>query len=79
MTNHIKPGQFIEVTEAELHAIHKKTLDDHERLRDAAPDLLEALKEMTDIAHQVDCWQSFPLDPIEKARAAIAKATGAEQ
>lgn len=75
MTNQLKPGQFIEVNYAELCAIHKKTLDDHERLRDAAPDLLKALEEI------VEFWDSIvPTDCINemhvKARAAISKAKG---
>ena len=36
--------------------------------------LLEALKEITSVAKQVDSWQSFPSDPIEVADAAIALA-----
>lgn len=37
--------------------------------------LLTALEEMTDLAVQCDSWQSFPREPIERAQAAIAKAT----
>jgi hypothetical protein len=46
------------------------------RLIAAAPALLEALQELADMAEKCDSWESFPSDPIEKARAAIAKATG---
>jgi hypothetical protein len=46
------------------------------RLIAAAPDLLEALREIAELADKVDSWQSFPYEPIQKAYAAIAKATG---
>jgi hypothetical protein len=68
--DHIKPGQFIEVTKAELDAIHKKTLDDYERLVAAAPELLDALRGF--VTHGT----CFDDEDMAKARAAIAKATG---
>ena len=79
----IKPGEFVEVTHAELQAIHKKTLNDHERLIDAAPDLLEAVKGLleavTDAINAGDWKVDGACDPdidIQRANAAIAKATG---
>ena len=76
----IELGEFVEVTYEELQAIHKKTLKDHERLIDAAPDLLEALQDAYEIL-----GISYPLTApdndkrsvvLSKARAAIDKATG---
>jgi hypothetical protein len=46
------------------------------RLIAAAPEILEALREIAELADKVDSWQSFPPEPIQKAYAAIAKATG---
>ena len=45
-----------------------------ERLRAINTQLLAALDEITDVACQVDCWQSFPDGPIDKAVAAIEAA-----
>lgn len=36
--------------------------------------LENALREMIEVAERVDGWQSFPIDPIERARAALASA-----
>ena len=46
------------------------------RLMAAAPDLLEALQELAEMCDQCDSWQSFPDAPVQKAYAAIGKATG---
>lgn len=43
----------------------------------AAPELLAALQAIADVAESCDSWESFPVAPLEAARAAIAKATGA--
>lgn len=50
----------------------------HERIRAAAPELLAALQEIVDVAERCDSWESLPDTPIEKAHAAIAKATGSQ-
>ncbi|MBI8834272.1 hypothetical protein JEZ99_32340 [Pseudomonas aeruginosa] len=61
--------------------IHGEQFDDRSeveanaRLMAAAPDLLEALQELHDVACRCDSWESFPSDPLEKALAAIQKAT----
>lgn len=39
-------------------------------------ELLAMLKEMTYIAQRVDGWQSFPMEPIQKACALIRKVEG---
>lgn len=48
------------------------------RLMAASPDLLAALQKLVGTAERCDSWQSFPDEPIEEARAAIEKATGAQ-
>jgi hypothetical protein len=45
----------------------------------AAPELLDALREIAELADKVDGWQSFPPEPIQKAYDAIAKATGEQK
>lgn len=80
--DHIKPGQFIEVTKAELDAINRKTLDDYERLVAAAPELLAALTSLLGWADAMHCTtEAMNGDAVEyetfpEARAAIAKAGG---
>ena len=46
------------------------------RLHEVNTTLLEALREIAELADKVDSWQSFPPEPIQKAYAAIAEATG---
>lgn len=38
--------------------------------------LREVLSQMVDVAERVDGWQSFPQEPINKARAALAQEQG---
>lgn len=45
-----------------------------DRLNALNAQLLGALDEITDVACQVDCWQSFPGGPIDRAVAAIEAA-----
>jgi hypothetical protein len=77
----IKPGEFVECSYAELQAIHKKTLRDHERLIAAAPDLLEALLECLQHLERDDQHidaLGWKMPHYTKACAAIAKATGSK-
>ena len=67
-SNHAKSGG---TTVAERNA--------NGRLVAAAPDLLQALEELAELAARCDSWQSFPTAPLEKAYAAIAKATGSQE
>lgn len=46
------------------------------RLIAAAPDLLEALKDIAETASYCDSWESFPEDQLNRAFAAISKAEG---
>jgi hypothetical protein len=48
------------------------------RLETANKELLEELEELVAEARRCDSWESFPDEPLEKARAAIAKARGAQ-
>lgn len=77
--NNLKPGSFIEVTENELHLINKKRLKDYEQLRDAAPDLLDALLTALPFVENcidIDCYKKeCVLSAIKKINIAIYKAT----
>jgi hypothetical protein len=67
----IKPGEFVECSYAELQAIHKKTLRDHERLVAAAPEMLEFLQALNSMG-------GLGLDVHRQLDALIAKATGSK-
>lgn len=41
-------------------------------MNEAIKQALEALTELADVAERCDSWQSFPSEPLEKGRAAIA-------
>lgn len=41
--------------------------------------LRDALQELSDVASKCDSWQSFPIEPIERAQIALAATTPAEQ
>lgn len=50
-----------------------------ERMKDAAPDLLEALDDLLSYVESTSCGEpGWPREAPEKARAAIARATGKE-
>jgi len=71
-------GWSAELTEPELAVVENRmpdpTHDQSERLRDAAPDLLEALIRLRDT--DIDCSQEEDRAAWAQAHAAIARATG---
>jgi len=77
--SNIKPGSFIEVTEEEFKSINAKRLKDYEKLRDAAPYLLDALYAalpfVEDALDDNGYKKIFVLDTIKKIHSAICKAT----
>ena len=76
--DNLKPGSFIEVTEHELHLINKKRLKDYEKLRDAAPDLLDACIEALSLFDNYpECYES--IGTYQVLNIAIAKAMGNTQ
>jgi len=44
--------------------------------REQRDTLAEALEEITNVAERVDGWESFPSDPIDRAREALAAVQG---
>jgi len=70
-TNEVVADTLSKDFSAEEQREHSKCIV---RACNAHDDLVKALEEITDIAEQVDSWESFPSGPIEKARAALAKA-----
>jgi hypothetical protein len=56
-----------------------RQLDANERLSNAAPDLLWSLQALLGAIGELDLWDQISLRPVvDKAEAAIAKATGTE-
>lgn len=72
--DNVKPGEFVEVTKAELDAINKKRLDDYERLIAAAPDLLRWLQFAVKVLRPM-YGHTYQFEQME---AAVFKATGAQ-
>jgi hypothetical protein len=75
----LKAGSFIEVTEAQINSINAKLLQDYEKLRDAAPDLLDALLTalpfVEDALDDDSYKKASVLAAIRKITLAIGKAT----
>ena len=75
----LKAGSFIEVTEAQITSINAKLLQDYEKLRDAAPDLLDALLTalpfVEDALDDDSYKKASVLAAIRKITLAIGKAT----
>lgn len=77
--SNLKPGSFVEVTENQMNAINAKLLKDYEKLRNSAPDLLDALltalpfieDALNDNGHK----KASVLAAIKKITLAIDKAT----
>ena len=76
--NNLKPGSFIEVTEHELYSINIKKLKDYEKLRDAAPDLLDACIEALSLFNNYpECYEA--IGTYQVLNNAINKAIGGTQ
>jgi len=58
---------------AEAGTVHHECGLSPRELLEGYRELRKQLDEMSDLAIKVDGWQSFPQDPIEAARAALAK------
>jgi hypothetical protein len=75
----LKAGSFIEVTEVQINLINAKLLQDYEKLRDAAPDLLDALLTalpfVEDALDDDSYKKASVLAAIRKITLAIGKAT----
>jgi hypothetical protein len=75
----LKPGSFIEVTEAQMNSINAKRLQDYEKLTNAAPDLLDALLTalpfVEDALDDDSYKKASVLAAIRKITLAIGKAT----
>jgi hypothetical protein len=67
----------ISLTRKQQGALYMQSLRQAKRIKELNAindDLVKALREMAELAAQVDSWQSFPSEPIDRAMKALAKA-----